>query len=226
MKRRSQREVPAADRRLEFSMHVRGDENPFAAISKVETEGTVFLGPDEWNFKTKTTISKTVGVLSHAGKMIASASFTTNNDDGFINITADNVVLNGLRITGQGSVGRGIFINANNVKILNCVIEGFNVGIEVNESAFVKIEGNTFVNNADVGILVNRANACQITNNMIVGTPATKGIFMDTNTTKSLILANVLPDAALAYTHTGKANQPNNATNAGFTNVANSITVS
>jgi len=98
MQRRSQRNSPGLDRRLEFSMQVRGNENPFDAISKVETEGTVFLGPDEWNFKTKTTIDKTVGVLSHAGKMIVSADFTADNDDGFINIIADNVVLNGIRM--------------------------------------------------------------------------------------------------------------------------------
>ena len=163
--------------------------------------------------------------MSHAGKMIASANFTTNNDDGFINITADNVVLNGLRITGQGSVGVGIIINANNVKILNCVIEGFDYGIKVESGSFVKVQGNSFVNNASNGIVVNGGNACQITNNIVVGSPSYYGIFMDSNTTKSLVLANVLPDATLTYTHTGKANQPNNATNAGFTNVANSITV-
>jgi parallel beta-helix repeat protein len=225
IKRISGQSSPGEDQRLEFAMQIRGDQNLFAIIKKGQIGCTYFLAPDEWDLGKSVEINKKVGIFSHGGKIKVPGG-VLGSGEAAISIVADNVVIQGLHLQSDGLTGIGISVSANSVYVVDCIIEGFSQGIKVDQGAFVNISQNTFNLNADTAISIVRSQGCKIQGNIIANNPSTAGIAMDSNTTNSLVLGNLLPAGSIQYTHTGKGNQPNNATNAGFTNVANSITVS
>ena len=225
MKRRTCGQTLALDRRLEFAKQIRGDENVFAAIAAVERQGTVTLAPDDWNFIKGITVTKPVGLIGHNGAMTALPGALASNTDAFIHIKADSVTLRGLRLQSQDNVGIGILIEANKVLVIECEIQGFHTAIKIKDGAFARVHDNLISDSTNYGIYVENGSGCSLENNVITTAPATKGLFMDGDTENSLVTGNVMPTANIEYTNTGKSNQPDNATKAGYTNVANSITV-
>jgi len=214
------------DRVLEFSKQIRGDSSPFGAIANVEIGGSVALAPDEWAMGAGTEISKSVGVFGLSSLLTAQVGAVASNTDAFISITADSVVLRGLRLTSEDGVGIGISIKANSVTVSDCVITGFYTGIYIDTSNYINIDSNLLVDCTQYGISVVRGNGCKITNNTVTNNPSGKALLMDANTVNSVVTGNVFPAGAIEYTATGKNNVPPNATTAAYTNVANAFTVS
>lgn len=211
------------DPKLEFAKQVRSDESPFVAIGNVSVGGTVFLGPDDWNVNGQFTINKKVQ-LHGRGSTITAQSSSLTGTDAFITIEADEVVIHRVYFKNDAQAGRAIYINADRVHITECEFDGFDTGIYISQANFCQITHNTFTNCGNFAIRVLRGNGCAIQDNLVTDNPATDGIFMDSTTQNCLITGNILPTGSIEYWH-NSTNQPDNATKASYTNVANSITV-
>jgi len=213
------------DRRLEFAKHIRGNESPSGAIAATEAGSMVSFAPDEWVVSGTVEVAKKVDIVGNSGLFTCPPGALSANTDPLIHIKADSVTLRGLNIKSEDNAGIGILVEANKVLVIECVIEGFHTAIKVKNGAFARVHDNLISDSTNYGIYVENGSGCSLENNVITTAPATKGLFMDGDTENSLVTGNVMPTANIEYTNTGKSNQPDNATKAGYTNVANSITV-
>lgn len=221
MKRHAGGNYSGLDRRLEFSKHIRADESPFAAMSNADTGGTVFLGPDDWKIKGSYVLDRTVHLFGRGGEIVCEG---LASNEAAIRIKADNVIIRGLNLTGTG-IGYGILVEGNNVHVNECEFNNFSRGVYVLNSNYAQIDHNTFSNCVNYGIYIRAGYGCSAKDNVITNNPSGNGIYMTPTTSYSLVTGNVIPLGSITYTHTGQNNQPDNATKAGYTNVANSITV-
>lgn len=214
------------DNRLEFSKQIRANESPFGAIGNVSIGGTVFLGPDIWSVGGAYTIDRQVQFHGRNSTIIQQPE-DSSVSTAFMIITADDVVIDGIKFQSNSTANTAIWIQADRVRITNCTFDGFGIAVRVGKLRSLRvnsctISGNTFSNQTTASISVKEATGCLIQSNMVTDNP-TNGIKMD-NAEKCLVVGNVLPNGSIVYTASPN-NQPDTTAKAESANVANSVTV-
>ena len=223
------RQSPAQDSipdRLYHSQQVRGRESVLSAIANAESESSVLLAPEEWSVSKPFSIDKSIGISGDRSKIIATMGAVTSASSPFISITANNVTLSGLRIHSDLPTGVAIFIDADYVQIVNCIISGFYTAIKVNSSSYVRIENNSLLSFTGTGIEGVSSLGGRYSGNLITN-GAGNEIGLDSGSRGNLIVNNIVPGGSISYVNTGsKGNIPDTAAIAAYSNIAASISVS
>lgn len=134
--------------RLDGVMQVRSDENPIARLGGMVPGKSISLAGDTWVINNTSTIDKSVNIKGDgAGATVLEISGDVGAGTGPIfSITQSGVGISDLHIKGPGaslSNCAAIKITADNVSIRNVKITGFKTGIEVVGANSISVSGCT-----------------------------------------------------------------------------------
>ena len=198
------------EKRLSSSMSVRAGESPQAYMSRFDKARTLNLADDKFTMNNSFTIARSCRIRGSGDTTVLDASNAALSGSGYVlKITADNVVVENLRIVGD-SIANGIQVTGNDVTIRNVTIESCAKSVVVSGSTGFCVSGCVIKSSVDRAIHVTAASQDGRINDNEIAIPSAAGppssVLLDSGVRNVAITGNTVErTGVIEMTNTGGA---------------------